>query len=118
MEQDINMRYICKTVLFLFFLLPVITMGQADIKDDTLKSTTSVKDTLSYTIYGMDCPGCEGGLEKQVNKLSFVKWSKSNWLTQKLFVVVKKDSVLNMEKLKAAVSNANFTVEEEDEDEK
>ena len=55
----------------------------------------SQPDTLTYIVYGMGCPGCEGGLEKQVNKIPAVKYSKANWVKQELIVVVRQDSILN-----------------------
>ena len=70
----------------------------------------SQSDTLTFTVYGMDCPGCEGGLEKQVNKIPAVKYSKANWVTQELIVVVKQDSILNRDELEQRVKKANFTL--------
>jgi copper chaperone CopZ len=58
----------------------------------------------------MDCPGCEGGLEKQVNKIPSVKSSDANWVKQELKVVVKQDSTLNIAELKKRVKKANFTL--------
>ena len=71
-------------------------------------------DTLMYTVYGMDCPGCEGGLEKQVNKIPSVKSSNANWKRQELAVIVRKDSVLNIEELNRRVKKANFTLVTDD----
>lgn len=81
----------------------------------------SASDTLEFTVYGMDCPGCEGGLEKQVNKIPSVASSDANWVKQKLEIVLKKDSTLNLEQLKERVKKANFTLSTDplkDEDEK
>jgi len=71
----------------------------------------SQQDTLIYTVYGMDCPGCEGGLEKQVNKIPAVKESNAFWMKQELIVITKKDSVLDIEDLKKRVKKANFTLD-------
>jgi len=70
-------------------------------------------DTVTYTVYGMDCPGCEGGLEKQVSKISSVKYSKANWYKQELKIVVKQDSLLSLEEVEKRVKKANFTLEKE-----
>ncbi|MDT8430594.1 MAG: cation transporter [Bacteroidales bacterium] len=69
------------------------------------------RDTLVFTVYGMDCPGCEGGLEKQVNKIPSVSSSEASWVRQQLKVVVRKDSVLKREDLEFRVKKANFTLE-------
>jgi copper chaperone CopZ len=70
-------------------------------------------DTLVFTVYGMDCPGCEGGLEKQVNKISAVSSSEASWVRQELKVVVRKDSVLKRDDLEFRVKKANFTLQGE-----
>jgi copper chaperone CopZ len=66
-------------------------------------------DTLVYEVFGMDCPGCHGALEKQVNKLNGVDASSANWLNQEIMIVVKKDSVLKEEELFEKIKKANFT---------
>ena len=72
--------------------------------------TQPKKDTLIYTVYGMDCPGCAGGLEKQVNKIPAVKDSEADWVKQELRVIMKPDSVLDIGELKKRVEKANFTL--------
>ena len=70
-------------------------------------------DTLVFTVYGMDCPGCEVGLEKQVNKIQAIKFSDANWLKQELRIVMVQDSALNQDELEKRVKKANFTLEKE-----
>lgn len=70
-------------------------------------------DTLVFTVYGMDCPGCEGALEKQVNKMEYVKFSQADWLKQELRLVLVKDSALKINELEKRVKKANFTLEKE-----
>jgi len=68
-------------------------------------------DTLTFTVYGIDCPGCAGGLEKQVNKIPAVAFSEANWVEQELKVVVKQDSTLSMDALEKRVNKANMTLD-------
>lgn len=74
-------------------------------------------DTLQFSVYGMDCPGCAQGLEKQVNKLGTVKNSSADWRKQLLEVVVYKDSLLRIEALNERVNKANFTLDKKHLDE-
>ncbi len=91
--------------------LPISLYSQTYAKEVVQQNEyKSQSDTLIFTIYGMDCPGCEGGLEKQVNKIPAVKYSKANWIKQELIVVVRQDSILNNEELKQRVKKANFTL--------
>ena len=66
-------------------------------------------DTLVYKVFGMDCPGCHGALEKQVDKLNAVDSSAANWLNQEIMIIVKKDSVLKEKELFEKIKKANFT---------
>ena len=74
----------------------------------------AVPDTLVFTVYGMDCPGCEVGLEKQVNKIESIKFSDADWLKQELRIVLVQDSTLNVNELEKRVKKANFTLEKEE----
>ena len=100
-------------VLFCMICFPVIgtAQGSSQVADKQYKNKQIGNDTLSFTVYGMDCPGCEGGLEKQVNKIPSVKDSDAFWMKQKLVVIMKTDSVLNIEDLKQRVKKANFTLD-------
>ena len=70
-------------------------------------------DTLVFSVYGMDCPGCEVGLEKQVDKIKSIKFSDANWRKQELRIVLVQDSTLNASELEKRIKKANFTLEKE-----
>ena len=72
-----------------------------------------VLDTLTYKVYGMDCPGCHSALEKQINKLSSVDYSVADWLNQEVMIVVKRDSTIKEKELFEKIKKANFTPGEE-----
>ena len=75
----------------------------------TIPADSVARDTLVYKVFGMDCPGCHGALEKQVNKLNSVDSSAANWLNQEIMIIVKKDSVLIEKELFEKIKKANFT---------
>ncbi|MEX0986020.1 MAG: hypothetical protein WD052_00995 [Bacteroidales bacterium] len=77
---------------------------------DVLQVQYSVQDTLVYTVYGMDCPGCAGGLVKQVKKIESIKFAEAFWARQELKIVLKQDSVLDTEELEKRIKKANFTL--------
>lgn len=99
-------------ILMALSVMPKSIYAQTTTKQVSSEQSSSrfQTDTLTYTVYGMDCPGCEGGLEKQVNKIPSVKYSKANWVKQELIIVVKQDSVLNTDELEKRVKKANFTL--------
>ncbi len=65
--------------------------------------------TRVYEVFGMDCPGCHGGLEKLVKKISTVQKSEANWQKKQLVVTVRPGNELNDEDIYDAIRRANFT---------
>jgi len=106
-EREMEMKEM-KFWLVLIVMLPLSVYGQ-----EGEKKLQVAEDTITYTVYGMDCPGCEGGLEKQVNKIPWVGVAEANWVKQQLKVVVKKDSAANRDDIEFRVKKANFTLAED-----
>jgi len=88
--------------------------NQTPENSDRQSPNHAQNDTLIFTVYGMDCPGCEVGLEKQVNKIASIKFSDADWLKQELRIVLVQDSTLNASELEKRVKKANFTLEKEE----
>jgi len=62
-----------------------------------------------YEVFGMDCPGCHGGLEKLVKKIPAVQDARANWQQQRLTVTEQPDAELNDDDIYDAIKRANFT---------
>lgn len=62
-----------------------------------------------YEIFGMDCPGCHGAVEKLVKKIPAVQDAKANWEKKELAVTVRPGGQLNDEDIYDAIRRANFT---------
>lgn len=62
-----------------------------------------------YEVFGMDCPGCHGGVEKLVKNITAVHDAKANWEKKTLTVWVKLRVELNDEDIFNAIRKANFT---------
>lgn len=69
----------------------------------------------TYEVFGMDCPGCHGGVEKLVNKIPGVIASQANWKEKKLVVKVSQADQVTDEEICDAVKKANFTCGEQSE---
>ena len=74
-----------KTINILIALLLVLMISsttnaryqtQNELEKQSQQNTQS--DTLVFTVYEMNCPGCEGGLENQVNKIESINFSNAN----------------------------------------
>ena len=83
-----------KTISNLVGLLLVLMISNTANAQNQIRESTQ-SDTLVFIVYGMDCPGCEVGLEKQVNKIEGIKFSDANWRKQELRIVMVQDSALN-----------------------
>jgi cation transport ATPase len=92
---------------------PAHAQSQTPDNSDRQLRKDAHQDTLVFIVYGMDCPGCEVGLEKQVNKIESVRFSDANWRKQELRIVLVQDSALNAGELEKRVKKANFTLEKE-----
>jgi copper chaperone CopZ len=77
----------------------------ADSNENTAENT----DVRIYEVFGMNCPGCHGGLNKLVQKISAVQQSEANWEKKRLMVTVKPGAKLNDEDVYDAIRRANFT---------
>ena len=66
-------------------------------------------ETRVYEVFGMDCPGCHGGVEKLVKKIPAVQQAEANWKEKRLVVIVQSGAELNDEDIYDAIRRANFT---------
>ena len=80
------------------------TAGQSSAVDSVEASETRV-----YEVFGMDCPGCHGGVEKLVKKIPGVQFSQANWIQKRLVVTADPKVKLKDEDIYDAIKRANFT---------
>ncbi|MBC8376885.1 MAG: heavy-metal-associated domain-containing protein [FCB group bacterium] len=62
-----------------------------------------------YEVFGMDCPGCHGGLEKQLNALEGVADSKADWTSQQVMVLIDSGVEVSDANIHEGMKRANFT---------
>jgi cation transport ATPase len=67
-------------------------------------------ETRVYEVFGMNCPGCHGGLEKLVNKIPAIQQAEANWQKKQLVVTIRPGTELNDEDIYDAIRRANFTL--------
>lgn len=98
-------RYISLTLSTLLFY----GVGCATIGHDVAEKSYKESEIRIYEVFGMDCPGCHGGLNKLVKKISAVQQSEANWMKKRLVVTVKPGAELSDEDIYDAIRRANFT---------
>ena len=99
---------------YLFFLLVLSAlffcgMGCNSAEQDFAIESMEESGTRVYEVFGMNCPGCHGGLEKLVKKISAVQEAQANWKKKQLVVIVSPEVELNDEDIYDAIRRSNFT---------
>jgi len=97
------MRYV-----FLFIMLFCAIGCNTTDKGLTIESMEASENRV-YEVFGMNCPGCHGGLEKLVKKIPAVQEAEANWLQKQLVVTVRPEVELNDEDIYDAIRRSNFT---------
>ena len=99
--------------IFLMMLLGVFLIGgsaDAKVVGSEKSSVGQVSsETRVYEVFGMDCPGCHGGVEKLLKKIAAVQSVEANWKKKVLTVIVKPGETLNDEDVYDAIRLANFS---------
>lgn len=67
-------------------------------------------NTATYEVYGMDCPGCHGGLEKNLEKIPGVLKADANWKQQRVTLSMDETTAVSAEQITQAVNDSNFTL--------
>lgn len=65
-----------------------------------------------YEVFGMDCPGCHGGLENLVLDVPGVGTAKASWQDKNLTLGISEGAEVSDEAVREAIARANFTAGE------
>jgi copper chaperone CopZ len=77
--------------------------------NSTLSTGTDLQ-TVTYQVFGMDCPGCHGGLEKNIRKISGVAFARANWKGQTVTIGMKAGENVAETDIAEAIRRSNFTM--------
>ena len=100
-------RYIKLLLILTLIIFGVIACasGNKDIDADLDQAS----ETRIYEVFGMDCPGCHGGLEKILLKNPAILSAEANWVEKRVTIKVRPDSKLSDDEVYEAIRRANFT---------
>jgi copper chaperone CopZ len=97
-----------KVSLAVFFVL-IAAIGCDSTNSDVRALPSGEYETRVYEVFGMDCPGCHGGVEKLIAKIPEVEKVEANWQDKQVAVVVREGAQLDDEQVWDAVRRSNFT---------
>lgn len=72
-------------------------------------NTAIAENEIAIEVFGMDCPGCHGGLEKNIEKIPGVAKATANWKRQRVTLRLVDGAVLDEDAVTAAILASNFT---------
>ncbi|HKJ78666.1 MAG TPA: heavy metal-associated domain-containing protein [Prolixibacteraceae bacterium] len=103
-----------RALLFLFALIMSTTANSVFAASSEKPVFVSEKDTtqnsiVCYEVYGMDCPGCQSALEKQVKKIDGVADAKASFKEKQVIVELKAGANVSEEEIEKRIKKANFT---------
>lgn len=74
------------------------------------KTDSIIQDTIiCYEVFGMDCPGCESALEKQLQKIEGVEKAKADWEKQQVIIWFSDNANISDKEIIKRIKKANFT---------
>ncbi len=88
------------TAAFAGYLENYSTVAQED---------TTKTEVVRYEVFGMDCPGCQSALEKQVEKIEGVEEAKASFKEKVVVVELKPNADVSDEEIEQRIKKANFT---------
>jgi copper chaperone CopZ len=96
-------------ILIIAVMLPVTVLAADTGTDSTAVSDSLNSQVMIYEVFGMDCPGCHGGIENLVNKIPGIIKSEANWEKQELMIWVDPEKSVKDEAILDAIERANLT---------
>ncbi len=102
-------RIISTLSIISLVLVFAVVCGCSSSQKDPADFISDNSEVRIYQVYGMDCPGCHGGLENLINKVAGVQASTANWQKQQLRVVLEPENEVDDQAIYEAIKRANFT---------
>jgi len=100
-----------RKIILSLTLIVLLACGIGCATNDQSKTATATAESevRVYEVFGMDCPGCQGAVEKLVKKITDVQSAKADWQKKELVVTVRAQSELDDKDVFDAIRRANFT---------
>lgn len=99
-----------KTIIFsLTWIFLSLTGCASNQKEQSILAMYPDQQVRVYEVFGMDCPGCHGGIEKLVLEIPKVLDAKASWSEKKVTIVIEKGAEVEDSIIMEAIKRANFT---------
>lgn len=91
------------------FASTAVYAGENEEKVIIAEKDTTQNNVVCYEVFGMDCPGCQSALEKQVKKIDGVANAKASFQEKQVIIEMKPGAKVLEEEIKERIEKANFT---------
>ena len=98
-----------QSVTVMVMLVSVLLYG-CSTQRMVLGKTGIDQNTTTYEVFGMDCPGCHGGLEKNLLKIPGVIDAVANWKQKTVTIKVESGNNIELAVIEKAIKDSNFTL--------
>jgi len=95
--------------LFLTVFSATAIAGNDYENDQDNKDSIQQNKVIRYEVFGMDCPGCQSALEKQVKKIDGVADAKASFKEKQVVIKMKPGAKVSEEEIEKRIKKANFT---------
>ena len=107
-----NLKNIYLLVIAVIFVSSLSTSAFAEDKGNSVvfsKQDTTQNKIVCYEVFGMDCPGCQSALEKQIKKIDGVAEAKASFKAKEVVIELKPGAEVANEEIEKRIKKANFT---------
>ncbi len=82
---------------------------EADSSKKHIENSSSKGLIYKYEVFGMDCPGCHGGVNNLIEKIPGVLKAEASWKKKLVIITIKEGEKVEDKKILKAIRDANFT---------
>ena len=107
MKKIVNSSIVLAIILL--FSAVSVTLAENVQNSLTTEKDTTQTNIVCYEVFGMDCPGCQSALEKQVKKIDGVADAKASFKEKQVFIELKPGAKVSEEEIEKRIKKANFT---------
>ncbi|MDA3930904.1 MAG: heavy metal-associated domain-containing protein, partial [Prolixibacteraceae bacterium] len=105
-----KMKYNIPFLLMVLFLsmgtTALFAYGNQSKSLQIQKDTFNQSNIVCYEVFGMDCPGCQSALEKQIKKIEGVQEVKANWKKKEVIITVEANKKVSEEAIFERIKKA------------
>jgi copper chaperone CopZ len=109
MKKRIYILNILLVAAFLNFIPGAIQASENQNKIIEMQKDTTNQKVVCYEVFGMDCPGCQSALEKQVKKIDGVATAKASFKEKQVVIELKPGAKVSDAEIEKRIKKANFT---------